>query len=121
MEVALDGARYQLERDGRKLRVCGPGCQAAFCCVNLEQIRETLRRPRATSPKTTFAAAARTVLALQKPLLIEGHAGVGKTESAKVLAEVLETDLIRLQCYEGLDAASVVTSGTTPSSCCASG
>lgn len=42
---------------------------------------------------------------LQKPLLIEGPAGVGKTEIAKVLALAFETDLIRLQCYEGLDAS----------------
>jgi MoxR-like ATPase len=41
---------------------------------------------------------------LKKPLLIEGPAGVGKTEIAKVLARALNTDLIRLQCYEGLDA-----------------
>ncbi|MDH5366502.1 MAG: MoxR family ATPase [Cyclobacteriaceae bacterium] len=41
---------------------------------------------------------------LEKPLLIEGPAGVGKTEIAKVLAQALDTDLIRLQCYEGLDA-----------------
>jgi MoxR-like ATPase len=41
---------------------------------------------------------------LKKPLLIEGPAGVGKTEIAKVLAKALDTDLIRLQCYEGLDA-----------------
>jgi MoxR-like ATPase len=43
-------------------------------------------------------------LTLQKPLLIEGPAGVGKTEIAKVMARALGTDLIRLQCYEGLDA-----------------
>ncbi len=41
---------------------------------------------------------------LRKPLLIEGPAGVGKTEIAKVMARALDTDLIRLQCYEGLDA-----------------
>lgn len=41
---------------------------------------------------------------LQKPILLEGEAGVGKTEVAKVLADVLDTPLIRLQCYEGLDA-----------------
>jgi len=45
---------------------------------------------------------------LRKPLLVEGHAGVGKTEIAKVMARVLETDLIRLQCYEGLDAAAAL-------------
>src|SRR5579859_717989 len=43
-------------------------------------------------------------MSLRKPLLIEGQAGVGKTEVAKVLAAGLETELIRLQCYEGLDA-----------------
>ena len=40
---------------------------------------------------------------MKKPLLVEGDAGVGKTEIAKVLAQVLGTELIRLQCYEGLD------------------
>lgn len=43
-------------------------------------------------------------LQLNKPLLIEGPAGVGKTEIAKVMAKALQTNLIRLQCYEGLDA-----------------
>ena len=43
-------------------------------------------------------------MTLHKPLLIEGPAGVGKTEIAKVMARALDTDLIRLQCYEGLDA-----------------
>lgn len=41
---------------------------------------------------------------LEKPLLIEGPAGVGKTEVAKVMAKALGTNLIRLQCYEGLDS-----------------
>ncbi|MCC6629163.1 MAG: MoxR family ATPase [Chloroflexi bacterium] len=47
-------------------------------------------------------------LHLQKPLLLEGEAGVGKTEVAKVLADVLGADLIRLQCYEGLDVSNAV-------------
>src|ERR1700680_1356839 len=47
-------------------------------------------------------------LKLQRPLLLEGEAGVGKTEVAKVLASGLETDLIRLQCYEGLDVSHAV-------------
>jgi MoxR-like ATPase len=45
---------------------------------------------------------------LRKPLLIEGHAGVGKTEVAKVMARMLDTNLIRLQCYEGLDASAAL-------------
>lgn len=45
---------------------------------------------------------------LEKPLLLEGEAGVGKTEVAKVLASVLDTPLIRLQCYEGLDAQTTL-------------
>tara|TARA_Y100000590_G_C15608056_1_gene972730 strand:- start:62 stop:1018 length:957 start_codon:yes stop_codon:yes gene_type:complete len=45
---------------------------------------------------------------LQKPLFLEGEAGVGKTELAKVLASSLDTELIRLQCYEGLDSNSAL-------------
>jgi MoxR-like ATPase len=47
-------------------------------------------------------------LRLRKPLLLEGEAGVGKTEVAKVLATLLDSDLIRLQCYEGLDVSNAV-------------
>src|SRR3954453_400472 len=47
-------------------------------------------------------------LKLQRPLLLEGEPGVGKTEVAKVIANLLETQLIRLQCYEGLDISQAV-------------
>jgi MoxR-like ATPase len=47
-------------------------------------------------------------LRLQRPLFLEGEPGVGKTEVAKVLASTLETELIRLQCYEGLDISHAV-------------
>jgi MoxR-like ATPase len=47
-------------------------------------------------------------LALPQPLLLEGEAGVGKTEAAKALAVVLDTPLIRVQCYEGIDSAEVL-------------
>ena len=47
-------------------------------------------------------------LTLGRPLLLEGEPGVGKTEIAKVLARVLDRELIRLQCYEGLDAAQAL-------------
>ena len=48
------------------------------------------------------------LLRLEKPLLLEGNPGVGKTEIANVLAQLLDTELIRLQCYEGLDVNTAV-------------
>ena len=56
----------------------------------------------------SLATSVYLVLKLHKPLLIEGHAGLGKTEVAKVLAAMLGTRLIRLQCYEGLDVGAAV-------------
>jgi MoxR-like ATPase len=53
-----------------------------------------------------LATALYLALKLQKPLLLEGEAGVGKTEVARVLARILDAPLIRLQCYEGLDINS---------------
>lgn len=55
-----------------------------------------------------LATAVYLAMKLHKPLLIEGHAGLGKTEVAKVLAAMLGTRLIRLQCYEGLDVGAAV-------------
>jgi MoxR-like ATPase len=72
--------------------------------LTLEFIQTGLRRCHyITTPKVETAVY--LALALEKPLLIEGPAGVGKTEVAKVLAEMLHTELVRLQCYEGLDEA----------------
>ncbi|HEX6840961.1 MAG TPA: MoxR family ATPase, partial [Stellaceae bacterium] len=56
----------------------------------------------------SLATAVYLALSLKRPLFLEGEAGVGKTEIAKVLAETLGRRLIRLQCYEGLDVASAV-------------
>ena len=56
----------------------------------------------------SLATAIFLALKLQRPLFLEGEAGVGKTEVAKVLASLLDTPLIRLQCYEGLDVSSAV-------------
>ncbi len=55
-----------------------------------------------------LATALFLALALEKPLLLEGEAGVGKTEAAKAVAAALDAPLIRLQCYEGLDIAHAV-------------
>jgi MoxR-like ATPase len=56
----------------------------------------------------TIATAVFLARGLRKPLLVEGDAGVGKTELAKVLARLLDTELIRLQCYEGLDVQTAL-------------
>lgn len=71
--------------------------------IELNQIGEKLREKGYITDKSVEMSVYLS-MQLEKPLLVEGPAGVGKTEIAKVLAAVLETDLIRLQCYEGLDA-----------------
>ncbi len=68
---------------------------------------ELLRRGNYVGDRS-LATAVYLALALNRPLFLEGEAGVGKTEIAKVLAETLGRRLIRLQCYEGLDVASAV-------------
>lgn len=56
----------------------------------------------------TLAMALYLAMSLDRSLLLEGEAGVGKTEIAKVLAKVMDTELIRLQCYEGLDVNTAI-------------
>lgn len=71
--------------------------------VTLEQVQELLAAQGYITEKPIVLSMFLS-MRLGKPLLIEGPAGVGKTEIAKVMAKALDTDLIRLQCYEGLDA-----------------
>jgi MoxR-like ATPase len=59
-------------------------------------------------PERGLTTAIFLALKLGKPLFLEGEAGVGKTEIAKVLARLFDTDLIRLQCYEGLDVNTAI-------------
>jgi MoxR-like ATPase len=59
-------------------------------------------------PDAGLATAAFLALAMHRPLFLEGDAGVGKTSLAGALAEVLEAPLVRLQCYEGIDAAQAL-------------
>src|SRR5688500_20356955 len=59
-------------------------------------------------PDEGLATAVFLALSLRRPLLLEGEAGVGKTEVAKVLSRWTGGDLLRLQCYEGIDAAQAV-------------
>jgi MoxR-like ATPase len=72
--------------------------------ITQESVAEGLRRADYIANERTETALF-LALALDKPLLVEGPAGVGKTEVAKVLAATLNTELVRLQCYEGLDEA----------------
>src|SRR2546426_7407581 len=69
---------------------------------------EVALRDASYLPDRGLATALFLALKLEKPLLLEGEAGVGKTEAAKALARVLDARLIRLQCYEGLDVAHAV-------------
>ena len=69
---------------------------------SVPELTEALRRGRYLADRG-LATAVFVALRLRRPLLLEGEVGVGKTEVAKVLAEVLGRRLIRLQCYEGID------------------
>jgi len=71
----------------------------------IERTRQAMAEQGYITDRAT-ATAAYLAITLRKPLLIEGPPGVGKTEVAKVLARMLDTELIRLQCYEGLDVAT---------------
>ncbi|HEU5326778.1 MAG: AAA family ATPase [Thermomicrobiales bacterium] len=74
---------------------------------SINHIQESLRG-RSYVADRSLATALFLALRLGKPLLLEGEAGVGKTEVAKTMADLLATDLIRLQCYEGLDVNHAV-------------
>jgi len=71
--------------------------------LTIEKIQEALRKQKYICDRS-LSTVIYLSMTMGKPVLLEGEAGVGKTEVAKVLAEVMETKLIRLQCYEGLDA-----------------
>jgi MoxR-like ATPase len=75
--------------------------------VTPELVHEGLKRARYITTERVETVLF-LALTLEKPLLIEGPAGAGKTEVGKVLAETLHTELIRLQCYEGLDEAKAL-------------
>jgi MoxR-like ATPase len=75
--------------------------------ASVEELRSSLGQLSYLADKG-LATAVYLSLSLNKPLLLEGEAGVGKTEVAKVLAELLGRRLIRLQCYEGIDASQAL-------------
>src|SRR6266852_3933967 len=74
---------------------------------SIEDVEQALRAHRYVADRS-LATTIFLALTLDKPLLLEGEAGVGKTEVGKVLAEILDTRLIRLQCYEGIDVNNAV-------------
>ena len=73
----------------------------------VESVAEALRT-KAYIADHSLATAIFLALKLNRPLFLEGEAGVGKTEVAKILSQMLDTRLIRLQCYEGLDVSTAV-------------
>ena len=80
-------------------------CAVAFGSV--DEVEEALRG-EAYLPDRGLATAIYLALEMRRPLLLEGEAGVGKTEVAKTLSRLLGAELIRLQCYEGIDASQAL-------------
>jgi MoxR-like ATPase len=78
-----------------------------FSFTNLESLQSALRE-RCYIADRGLVTSIFLAIKLGRPLFLEGEAGVGKTEVAKVLKEILSTELIRLQCYEGLDVSQAV-------------
>ena len=75
--------------------------------TSIDQVQNLLRDQQYVADRG-LAVAIYLALTLQRPLFLEGEAGVGKTEIARSLARALDTELIRLQCYEGLDVNHAV-------------
>src|SRR5213076_535604 len=104
---------------------CGRGCRGSDRGAGADRRRHVGRLRGAGGPMTPeelaerlsavdyladegLATALYLAITLPQPLLLEGEAGVGKTEAGKALAAVLDTPLIRLQCYDGIDAAEAL-------------
>jgi MoxR-like ATPase len=75
--------------------------------ASVDEVEQALTR-ESYLPDRGLATSVFLALAMRRPLLLEGEAGVGKTEVGKTLARVLDAELIRLQCYEGIDAAQAL-------------
>jgi MoxR-like ATPase len=75
--------------------------------TSIENLQSNLRQ-RSYIAERGLATSIYLAYKLQRPLFLEGEAGVGKTEVAKMMADILDTELVRLQCYEGLDVHHAV-------------
>jgi MoxR-like ATPase len=87
-----------------------PGSEKTGVCMHFSSVENTRQQLEQAGYicSTTAATVVYLALATQKPILVEGPAGVGKTELAKAVARSLNRNLIRLQCYEGLDEAKAL-------------
>ena len=95
----------------RPCGLCGDQPASVVIYAPMEITRELIRGGLERARYITTDAVETVLylaLVLEKPLLIEGPAGAGKTEIGKVLATTLGSELIRLQCYEGLDEAKAL-------------
>ncbi len=75
--------------------------------ASVEDVEKALRE-ESYLPDHGLATAVYLALAMRRPLLLEGEPGVGKTEVSKTLARILDAELVRLQCYEGIDASQAL-------------
>src|ERR687892_664142 len=98
-----DGRLVTARKDGGRYADAVPN--ATFASV--EELQQALAGERYLADRG-LATAIYLAVSLDKPLLLEGEAGVGKTEVAKALASLLDRELIRLQCYEGIDASQAL-------------
>jgi MoxR-like ATPase len=99
--VAVPSARIRLAR---------PVCTSYDDRVTFGSVEEVERALAGESylPDRGLATAIYLAVEMRRPLLLEGEAGVGKTEVGKTLARILAAELIRLQCYEGIDSAQAL-------------
>ena len=88
-------------------RTAVPRTESHVEFTDVEQLQEALARERYLADRG-LAVSVYLALTLRRPLLLEGEPGVGKTEIARTLARVLRRRLIRLQCYEGIDAGQAL-------------
>jgi MoxR-like ATPase len=95
-------ARIRAERSPRV-----PNYDVGVAFGSVEEVLVALERADYL-PDRGLATAILLALAMRRPLLLEGEAGVGKTEVGKTLARILDAELIRLQCYEGIDSSQAL-------------